>query len=119
MRNYTDRELLELAAEAANYDYECVSHTDHTEHDQHQVRSEKGNLIDWNPLIDDGDAFRLALTLRIKFERHPIQPFVAAFSPVIIGRAEEPEGDCIYSATRRVIVRLAAGIAEIENQESE
>lgn len=119
MSNHTDRELLELAAEAAGYDYECVSHTGNAEHDQHQVRAETGNLVDWNPLTDDGDALRLALKLRIKFERHPIQPFVAVFSPAIIGRAEEPEGNCVYSATRRAIVRLAAAIGEVKRQEHE
>lgn len=113
MSNYTDRELLELAAEAAGYDYECVSHTGCFEHDQHQIRSETGNLVDWNPLTDNGDAFVLALNLRIKFERHPVQPFVAAFSPDIIGRCEEPEGMCVNSATRRVIVRLAAMMGEV------
>lgn len=119
MSSYTDRELLELAAEASGYDYECVSHTGCVEHDQHQIRTEKGNLVDWNPLTDNGDAFTLALNLRIKFERHPIQPFVAAFSPAIIGRVEEPEGNCVHSATRRAIVQLAAAIGEMKRQERE
>lgn len=54
-----DRELLELAAKAAGYEIEESS-----------VGGEKnlyreGELVPWNPLEDDGDALRLAGSLRM------------------------------------------------------
>jgi len=50
----TDRELLELAAKAAGIDVNCVS--------SDGVHSYDTDVI-WNPLTDDGDAFRLAAIL--------------------------------------------------------
>ena len=54
----TDRELLELAAKAAGYDY--AKHGGYI-----VVDGVPGN---WNPLADDGDALRLALALNIEYE---------------------------------------------------
>jgi len=55
----TDRELLELAAKAARYP-------------QGRHRSLGGLLMSnelyWNPLVDDGDALRLAVQLRINLD---------------------------------------------------
>lgn len=53
----TDRELLELAAKAAG-----VMPSFKTE------PRWKGGSDYWNPLEDDGDALRLAVTLRLKLE---------------------------------------------------
>ena len=49
----TDRELLELAAKAAGVDARRLPHAWPERFDDDQ----------WNPLIDDGDAFRLAVDL--------------------------------------------------------
>jgi hypothetical protein len=60
-----DRELLELAAKAAGIEYSYWSETGLVRLD------EKGDWqpgCQWNPLNDDGDAFRLALKLRIQIE---------------------------------------------------
>jgi len=51
----TDRELLELAAKAAGYDY--AKHGGYI-----VVDGIPGN---WNPLVDDGDALRLAVKLKL------------------------------------------------------
>ncbi|OQA84409.1 MAG: hypothetical protein BWY31_02403 [Lentisphaerae bacterium ADurb.Bin242] len=65
-----DRELLELAATAVGYD---ISHSMNTERlmltpsvDALLVRKD-GKLVTtgWNPLIDDGDALRLAVELKL------------------------------------------------------
>ena len=54
----TDRELLELAAKAARYQY--AKHGGYI-----VVDGIPGN---WNPLTDDGDALRLAVRLKIDIE---------------------------------------------------
>jgi hypothetical protein len=52
----TDRELLELAAKAASVEYGWQ----HIYNDYEGSTAEKW---DWDPLNDDGDAFRLAVKL--------------------------------------------------------
>ena len=54
-QDMTDRELLELAAKAAGYEY--AKHGGYI-----VVDGIPGN---WNPLTDDGDALRLAVTLHL------------------------------------------------------
>ncbi|HDR9048808.1 TPA: hypothetical protein QDA94_003041 [Burkholderia vietnamiensis] len=105
----TDRELLELAAKAAN-----------------QERSFAGDLWSsargclWDPLGNDGDALRLAVALRIDlhFEEQPswCGEIVEAFSPM----REDGSRHCEMrelkpdpnAATRRAIVRAAAEIGK-------
>ncbi len=97
----TDRELLEAAARACGY--------------QHKWNLD-GLLIDatcgrWNPLTDDGDALRLAVKLRLE-----IRPDTSGQEGVITvagdGVWEEVDAsNCTREkATRRAIVRAAAGI---------
>lgn len=92
-----DRELLELAAKAAGikhnqWDYEAMRQLGHI--------ISQGMM--WNPLVDDGDALRLATGLQLD---------------VIQGAAHAACDSCLevingdrLSATRRVIVRAAAEI---------
>ena len=93
----TDRELLELAAKAAGYwdeEFNCY----------------KG-AANWNPLDDDGDALRLAVSLRLIVDindeegeakvRKPWYPSSEVFEPLF--------GDPC-AATRRAIVRAAAEV---------
>ena len=107
-----DRELLEMAAKAAGYDYECTSHTGRPENDQHQIRDWFGMLVDWNPLEDDGDALRLAVKLNIDLRFYPdseiTEPWVEAAADG--GDADEALSPDPYAATRRAIVRAAAEI---------
>lgn len=101
-----DRELLKLAAYAAGYDvtfedeYGDVSANGWYPHGY----DENGEVINWwNPLLDDGDALRLAVKLQldvfgcgfVEFEKGSIQ-----------------EGGEPYAATRRAIVRAAAAIGK-------
>lgn len=112
----TDRELLQKAAKAAGYtlDEDC---------DRTDVRDNGGGPLRWNPLEDDGDALRLAVTLRIDVYTLPInseavtvtakhrmrsdllrQPNPTASTEML---ARDP-----YAATRRAIVRAAAEMAD-------
>lgn len=94
----TDRELLELAAKAAGYHWPLVWPNPSPVDVPH----------DWNPLTDDGDAFRLAVKLKMS---------VSVFDDIVsIGTTN----DCGYweypithdppEATRRAIVRAAADL---------
>ena len=93
-----DRELLELAAKAAGEPY--------FEH------APEGGLYlsngeDWNPLTEDGDAFRLAV--RLLFEIDMGRGCVAIRHSTGIKILEAFNHDP-YAATRLAIVRAAAEI---------
>ena len=100
----SDRELLELAAKAAGYEY--AKHGGYI-----VVDGIPGN---WNPLTDDGDALRLAAKLKIDIEWQATNPFpeprVEAYQRNDEGAyfcADEHEDDY-----RRAIVRAAAAIGK-------
>jgi hypothetical protein len=101
----TDKELLELAAKAADIE---LWHEDVFTKGLTQKISQSGILC-WNPLTDDGDAFRLAVKLEIA-----INPFAGktVVAHTESGRLGHEKWDCWdddpYAATRRAIVRVAA-----------
>ena len=102
----TDRELLELAAKAAGLRIVDRSHPVTL-----YVESEgcKGG-VRWNPLTDDGDAFRLAVKLELPIAHHGKREL---FVQVLLRPGlcfYEPHGDDKNAATRRAIVRAAAEI---------
>lgn len=108
-----DRELLELAAKA---------YSDPTIHAGLQgftrtlgYDEELGcdYCVSWNPLIEDGDALRLAvklnLEIQIDFNEESAKVYVDGSWPGSIVEEELGELDR-YQATRRAIVRAAAEI---------
>ena len=100
----SDRELLELAAKAAGIKRLKASGP---------FMDMKNNVMaEWNPLTDDGDALRLAVTLNIS----PVY-----FSDVVfagVGANAVPSAEAVIvdgdkaAATRRAIVRAAAAIGK-------
>ncbi len=92
-----DRELLELAAKACGLE-------------EAKMRIE---FNQWNPLIDDGDALRLAVKLRIDLRNFHSNEVSAQFKlhdqPGWQEHSEDREADP-YAATRRAITRAAAEI---------
>lgn len=98
-----DRELLELAAKASG------------------LWDEKNNCIDtpWSPLLDDGDALRLAVKCGMGF-LYETQESMGGTIIEVSYDMDEDEGTCKvvtealesdpYAATRRAIVRAAAEI---------
>lgn len=101
----TDKELLELAAKAAGYDY----------------RPENGVIVvdgipgNWNPIEDDGDALRLAVKLRMEIDHnHPADAssWVSVSVADRFGVEEFDDETQRLTATRRVIVRAAAEIGK-------
>ena len=100
----TDRELLEMAAKAARYQY--AKHGGYI-----VVDGIPGN---WNPLTDDGDALRLAvkLGLRVKVEKNDrAEVDDGNNNSPVCWQAVNTRGD-IYAATRRAIVRAAAEVGK-------
>lgn len=109
----TDRELLEAAARAEGIDvYESTDGT--IQNRPILVFSAGGRMgtmpyeIEWNPLRDDDQAFRLAVKLRLEFEWWK--------NGVSVKREDQPPmpieyvGDDPCAATRRAVVRAAAEI---------
>jgi len=99
----TDKELLELAAKAAGYDFEWFGQHFH-------IALDDRRFTGWNPLTDDGDALRLAvkLDLEILFTYNTVRALPHTRGILHI----ENKSDDPYAATRRAIVRAAAEIGK-------
>ena len=101
----TDTELLEFAAKAAGYSFDgYVLRNNNTEFE----------YSGWNPLEDDGDAFRLAVHLRMNICHY--SGCTDAPDRVGVnngyGIKPVPYKDDILKAVRRVIVLAAAEIGK-------
>ena len=103
----SDRELLELAAKAAGIEGEWAE-WDHAYGDYREFGLDYGGRTLWNPLTDDGDALRLAVSLRLS----PMMRTLGCDTADLNGTsgAYEKWGGDPYAATRRAIVRAAAEI---------
>lgn len=102
----TDRKLLEAAARAAGMRLVLYNHTTGA------MGYEGSGGKWWNPLLDDGDAFRLMARLNINvYYRENINgAFVIADHEGIEFCPESLDGPHEDSATRRAIVRAAASM---------
>ena len=114
----TDREMLELAARAAGYDF-----GEYGGRPARQVTTKIGAAwIYWDPLTDDGDALRLAVKLGMHLTQYPIYD-EPKHSAIAKKSNRLLDGHCVdtcvgievydsdpYAATRRAIVRAAAEI---------
>ncbi|EQA6245243.1 hypothetical protein ACX5G2_002138 [Pseudomonas aeruginosa] len=100
-----DRELLELAARAAGYQFSYPYHSISIP----LILAETGRWRQWDPRHDDGDALRLAVLLNL--EIHSPQS-----DPTVMFRTAEH--DVFYQDTciRRAIVRAAAEIGKSMTQ---
>lgn len=106
MTERTDRELLEMAARAAGYEYRSAN----------RCIVMDGIPGNWNPLEDDGDALRLAVKLRLCVDNNAGE--YGDRDDVTVGPeistgilADEFRGPNPCAATRRAIVRAAAAMA--------
>lgn len=103
----TNRELLEMAAKAAEMKL-------HWPYDQewNDWQTPYSGGKEWNPLEDDGDALRLAVGLKIDLLHthiHSSQVHALADNRVLV---REDSSIDPYDATRRAIVRAAAEIGK-------
>jgi len=102
-----NRELLELAAEAAG-----ITWTRNYEGGEMQIM--QPFTCDWNPLTDDGDALRLAVKLGLDINAYHSSGETSAclFRKGVVGRCTERTDKDPYAATRRAIVRAAYEIGK-------
>jgi len=105
-----DKKLLELAAKACGIYYK-MSENNPTAFIRH---TENFGWIEWNPLKDDGDAFRLSTFLELNVFHtsgncYAMESNDDEFEEVV------SYNDCSdkYEATRKAIVRAAAKIGDI------
>jgi hypothetical protein len=90
----TDKELLELAAKAADIPFNALPHS-------------KSAWTKWNPLTDDGDALRLAVKLSLDIYVDSNLTEVIYLDATTEAHLSDP-----YAATRRAITRAAAAIGK-------
>nr|WP_314569240.1 hypothetical protein [uncultured Pseudomonas sp.] len=114
--NTDDRELLELAAKAAGIEIAAWSNVQAGGFQSQN--SAEGKF--WNPLSDDGDALRLAVSLCIGTDHsHPADqfPWVASSDPTLRIYAQLEVGDESgrLAETRRAIVLAAAAIGKAKS----
>ena len=108
----SDRELLELAAKAAELEDYGNERGRGPIYRKHHTGLQ--DWVRWNPLTDDGDALRLAVKLRLEprfidnSHSNGIEPSRVTLHN--ISGIVETVGDDSYAATRRAIVRAAAEI---------
>ncbi len=98
----TDQEMLELAAKAAGIEFGWI-------HDTPRIHAEMG-WTPWNPLIDDGDALRLAVRLEIAINPWAGKTVCWHEDSKVMNHEKHDCNDDPYAATRRAIVRAAADI---------
>ena len=105
----TDRELLEAAANAAEYDVQGLADRFVVQPEHYTgglvIGTSTGGSKLWNPLTDDGDALRLAVKLNI-----PVIPYDDETSTGTTGVVAKNWGGK-EANTRRAIVRAAAAMA--------
>lgn len=101
----TDSDLLKFAAIAAEIElWHCKVFT------RGLTRKVSDNgVVQWNPLDNDGDAFRLAVKLRMKLDL--MSPCVVVRTPEGVTVFMETEG-CRGSDARLAIVEAAASIGK-------
>lgn len=116
----TDMELLKFAAKAAGINYRCISpvHAPGFDPQRTLILVDKGVITGfWIPLDDDGDALRLAATLKLDviFYKEDVEAyrengqFSTYFAYATVKYSSYPD---TVSATRRAIVRAAAEIGK-------
>jgi hypothetical protein len=104
-----DRKLLELAAKAAAAAGLPIIESVAGPQILYRTSPKKIEFYrQWNPLIDEGDALRLAVKLRILVDPRTQMKSATSLSTYSYHEAHSDE----FEATRRAIVRAAAAIGE-------
>lgn len=99
--------LLTLAADAIGLEWEWHPGCDDALH----LTVKDSRALYWNPLVDDGDAFRLAVTLGLRCE--PMANWCVAYAgSVCAEQFSERSGNNRQAAMRRAIVRAAASMLD-------
>ena len=102
-----DHDLIKAAALGAGYEWPP----------QWPFPTKGGVPFDWNPIVSDADAFKLAVQLRLSLIQHPDGMDVTIVFPPQYKLAPIMEQQTLdrYEGMRRAIVRAAAEIAKSKN----
>ena len=108
----TDKELLELAAKAAGMQIvgevdKMIAQPDHRT-GGYVIRNDRGGDSCWNPITDDGDAFRLAVAMGFSLEFGKTGRASLHRDGEWLGTATGSRGAGPVASMRRAIVILAA-----------
>lgn len=108
MDKQSDRELLEAAAKAAGLG---LVWSKGLPLKSEQISGSGKRLVPWNPLVDDGDAMRLAMQLRMSLDFVLGADEVTGFgnNRIFRGCIDASSEDYAASA-RRAIVQVAASL---------
>jgi hypothetical protein len=115
MLEMSDRELLELAAKAADLEINSYSDSGLWIKQKPIPGLYPTDRRLWNPLTDDGDALRLAVKLDMVLLINRVDEWTDVefgYSVKDVRRLREGHGSNPYAATRRAIVRAAAEIGK-------
>jgi hypothetical protein len=112
--NVSDKELLELAAKAAGYVIvgevdAMVVQPGETKAGGYVIRNDRGGDSLWNPLLDDGDAFRLSTKLFISIN-------FSSQETRLLHKGVYLEGffrNCDCDSVRVAIVKVAAEVGRM------
>ena len=104
-----DHELLKLAAKGGGLDIEPCTCSDPKW--PLRLKGQSGVRAHWNPLINDGDALKLAVELRLDIEING--GGVTVYSGDLDDGLYEPVNGDLGDCTRRAIVRVAAQVGEL------
>lgn len=111
----SDRELLFLAAHAAITDPVLCY-----ESSRNCLRiGDRSSYVRWRPLTHDGDAFRLAIELKITVMMDDMYVFACRGNDYEQGMCEAWGGASPESIVRRAIVRMAAVIGKEKQEQSQ
>lgn len=105
-----DKELLELAAKAAGYDFAWYCRGANNPNGEPNVPCVSGT--EWNPLDSDADALRLAVKLNIIVGMYETYANAGAIGTDMDITVWLHEVNDPYAATRRAIVLAAAEIGK-------
>ncbi len=115
----TDKELLELAAKASGIEVWFPRMNGGANKDGTRIiltpchTEKEGEIVEWNPLTDDGDALRLAVKLGLAISIDIVEKQTHAHHEhTWKAQAEDWEDQGPCAATRRAIVRAAAEIGK-------
>lgn len=115
----TDLELLEAAAKAAGVRYDPAASKPHPTSGAFWglwlwFDDEPSEIAQryWNPLRNDGDAFRLAVALRMRVNVSGYNAEVVYYTALGADSVREEHNTDPAAATRRAIVRAAAAVAQ-------
>lgn len=109
----TDKELLELAARSAGYEFVWMIRGANNPNGVPNVPFVNGR--EWNPLVDDGDALRLAVRLSLAFDpcSECANVTIRGSHHAVLCEKNFVDGEDRMPHVRRAIVEAAASQAEL------